>query len=82
MDAPCKRFIVRGYAAGLVPTSTTGGQHASGSFHKQKDAAGRGRAVDLGLRDEHVAGRRLCARNSSTTTTCTARSARTLDEPE
>jgi hypothetical protein len=54
VSSSCKRFIVRGYAAGLVPTSTTGGQHAPGSFHKQKDAAGRGRAVDLGLRHEHV----------------------------
>lgn len=54
VSPPCKRFIVRGYAAGLVPTSTTGDQHAPGSFHKQRDGAGRGRAVDLGLRREHI----------------------------
>jgi hypothetical protein len=50
----CKRFIVRGYAAGLVPTSTTGGAHSSGSYHYQRDGAGRGRGVDLGLRREHI----------------------------
>ncbi|HEY1276119.1 MAG TPA: glycoside hydrolase family 25 protein [Thermoleophilaceae bacterium] len=39
-----KRYITRGYARGLVPTSTTNGGHASGSLHFQ------GRAADMGLR--------------------------------
>lgn len=45
-----KQAVTRAYAIGLVPTSSTGGQHAPNSFHKQKDANGRGRAVDLGNR--------------------------------
>lgn len=40
----CRKFIMRGYAAGLVVTATTNGRHAPGSYHYQK------RAVDLGLR--------------------------------
>lgn len=39
-----KKFITRGYAAGLVPTSTTGGRHAPGSYH------GMHRAADMGVR--------------------------------
>lgn len=40
----CKRFICRAYKRGLVPTSTTGGKHAAGSYHP------RGMAVDVGGR--------------------------------
>jgi hypothetical protein len=40
----CKRAICRAYAAGLVPTSTTGGVHAATSYHSQH------RAVDIGVR--------------------------------
>jgi GH25 family lysozyme M1 (1,4-beta-N-acetylmuramidase) len=43
-----KRFITRAYARGLVPTSTTNGVHAPGSFH------GRHRAADIGLRSDLV----------------------------
>lgn len=39
-----KRAIARGYAAGLVPTSTTGGKHSPTSMHYGGDA------VDLGCR--------------------------------
>lgn len=44
----CKKAIARGYGAGLVPTSTTGGTHAPGSYH------GQHRAVDLGVRRELI----------------------------
>jgi hypothetical protein len=43
-----KRFIMRAYAAGLVPTSTRGGRHAPGSYHYS------GRAADIGLRRGEV----------------------------
>ena len=43
-----KRCIARAYGRGLVPTSTTGGKHAPGSFHFQH------RAADLGLRKEEI----------------------------
>jgi lysozyme len=43
-----KRFITRAYARGLVPTSTTNGDHAPGSFHFQN------RAADIGLRTDLV----------------------------
>jgi lysozyme len=43
-----KRFITRGYAMGLVPTSTTNGTHAATSFHFQR------RAADMGLRSDLV----------------------------
>lgn len=42
-------FITRGYAQGLVPTSTTGGTHAARSFHYQR-VGGKGRAADMGAR--------------------------------
>lgn len=48
VSSAVKRFIMRGYAAGLVVTSTTGGSHAPGSFHPQ------GRAADLGLRRSEI----------------------------
>lgn len=54
VEPPVKAFITRAYAAGLVPTSTTGGQHATGSFHFQKGAHGGGRAADVGLRRELI----------------------------
>jgi hypothetical protein len=44
-----KRVIVRGVNHGLYTTSTTGGQHAAGSYHYS------GRAVDMaGTREEMV----------------------------
>jgi GH25 family lysozyme M1 (1,4-beta-N-acetylmuramidase) len=43
-----KRFITRGYAMGLVPTSTTNGLHSEESFHFQ------GRAADMGLRTDLI----------------------------
>lgn len=43
-----RRFIMRGYVAGLVPTATTNGTHAPGSLHYQK------RAADLGLRGPEI----------------------------
>ncbi len=54
VNAGCRAAICRAYAAGLVPTSTTGGQHAPGSFHKQNNARGEGLAVDIGLRSDLV----------------------------
>jgi hypothetical protein len=45
VNAACKKAICRAYAAGLVPTSTTGGQHAPGSLHYEE------RAVDIGCRN-------------------------------
>lgn len=48
-----KRFVARGYAAGLVPTATTNGTHAPGSYHKQL-VHGQGRAADLGVRRELI----------------------------
>lgn len=48
----CRRFIMRALVAGLVPTSTTGGQHAPTSHHYS------GRAVDVGLRPHQVGTRR------------------------
>lgn len=50
----CKRGIVRGYARGLVPTSTTAGSHAPGSFHLQRNDQDEGEAVDLGLIETHI----------------------------
>lgn len=44
VNAECKKAICRAFAAGLVPTSTTGGKHAPGSYH------GKRRAVDIGVR--------------------------------
>jgi hypothetical protein len=43
-----RRFIMRGFALGLVPTATTNGVHAASSFHKL------GRAADMGLRGPEV----------------------------
>jgi hypothetical protein len=43
-----QQAIVRGYAAGLVPTATTNGGHAPGSYHKL------GLAVDLGLIESQI----------------------------
>lgn len=40
----CRQAIARAYAAGLVPTSTTGGTHSKTSMHYS------GNAVDLGTR--------------------------------
>jgi hypothetical protein len=52
VTAAVKAFITRGYAAGLVPTSTTGGSHAPNSLHYPR--GGVGHAADLGLRSEEV----------------------------
>jgi len=54
VNAGCRAAICRAYAAGLVPTSTTGGIHAPGSFHKRKNAQGEGEAVDFGLRRDLI----------------------------
>jgi hypothetical protein len=39
-----KRFIMRGYLAGLICTSTTGGKHAPTSYHYRHMAADLGHA--------------------------------------
>lgn len=49
-----RRGAMRAYVAGLVPTATTGGKHAPGSFHYQRNAKGEGRGLDLGLRAHEV----------------------------
>lgn len=54
VNAGCRAAICRAYAAGLVPTSTTGGRHSERSFHKRKNARGEGQAVDIGLRRDLV----------------------------
>ncbi len=41
----CKRAATRAYAALLVPTSTTGGQHAVGSYHPLHQAVDFGNVV-------------------------------------
>ena len=48
VTADVKRFIARGYGRGLVPTATTNGQHAPGSFHFQH------RAADMGVRTDEI----------------------------
>lgn len=48
VNPACKRAICRAYAAGLVPTSTTGGVHAATSYHALHQA------VDFGLRREEI----------------------------
>lgn len=54
VNVGCRRAIMRGYVAGLVPSSTTGGSHSAHSYHKTRNAKGEGQAVDLGLRHELV----------------------------
>jgi len=54
VEPAVKQYITRAYAAGLVPTSTTSGGHAPGSFHFQKGPNGGGRAADVGLRRELI----------------------------
>jgi hypothetical protein len=44
----CRQFIVRGYAALLVPTSTLRTPVGGGSHHQARNSKGEGRAVDLG----------------------------------
>lgn len=64
----CKSDIVRAYAQGLVPFSTTGGSHAPGSFHKARDSKGRGMAVDNALVEAEVGtakGRRRMVRHQA-----------------
>jgi hypothetical protein len=48
VNAATKAVIARAYAVGLVPTATTNGVHAPGSYHYD------GRAVDIGLRREDL----------------------------
>lgn len=48
-----RRFIMRGYARGHVPTSTLRTPVGAGSYHNARDARGRGKGVDLGRR-RHV----------------------------
>lgn len=62
VNAECKKAICRAFVAGLVPTSTTGGKHAPGSFHGQRNSQGQGRAVDFGLRKELVGTKKGYAR--------------------
>lgn len=47
-----KKAIMRGFAIGLVPTSTKRSGPASDSWHNARDEKGRGRAVDMGLRPD------------------------------
>lgn len=59
----CKRAVRRAYAHWLIPTSTTGGVHAPGSYHNPVN--GIGRAVDLGVHPSKIGtakGRRLLVR--------------------
>lgn len=48
------KIATKAYGMGLVPTSTTGGAHADGSYHKQRDSQGRGKGLDIGNRRELV----------------------------
>jgi len=48
VNAATKRFIMRGFASGLVVTATTNGVHAPGSYH------GKHQAADMGLRSGEV----------------------------
>lgn len=50
ISADARRFVTAAYAHGLVATSTTGGRHATGSYHFRRDALGRGRGADVGNR--------------------------------
>lgn len=52
VSSPVKSFIMRGYAAGLIPTFTIEGQHAATSYHKLH------RAADLGLRKGEIGTKR------------------------
>ena len=45
---------MRGFAAGLVPTSTLRFPVGGGSWHQARDEKGRGRAVDMGLRPDLI----------------------------
>lgn len=57
--------IMRGFAKGLVPTSTLRFPVGGGSWHQARDVKGRGRAVDMGLRRGLIAtllGRRRMVR--------------------
>jgi hypothetical protein len=46
-----KKFLLRAHTAGLVCTSTSGGQHTATSFHFTKPNA---KAVDVGLRGPEI----------------------------
>lgn len=54
VNKPCKKAICRAYVVGLVPTATTGGEHAPGSWHYRKNSMGEGCAVDFGNRKSLV----------------------------
>lgn len=55
VNAACKEFITRGYAVGLVPTSTTRWPLSnSGSYHQRRNERAEGMAVDLGLIERHI----------------------------
>lgn len=56
VNRSCQKFICRAYVAGLVPTSTRGGDHAYDSYHY------KGRAVDVGLRKDLIGTRKGQAR--------------------
>jgi hypothetical protein len=49
-----KNAATRGYAAGLVPTSTLRFPVGGGSFHNARDAQGRGKALDQGLIEKEI----------------------------
>lgn len=45
----CRRFITRGYAAKLIPTSTLRFPVGGGSYHQARNEEGQGMAADLGV---------------------------------
>lgn len=49
VNAACRRFITRGYAALLIPTSTLRTPLNTGSYHSARNRNGQGMAVDLGV---------------------------------
>lgn len=49
----CRKFIMRGFVRGMVPTSTLRFPVGAGSYHNARNVYGRGKAVDLGRRS-HV----------------------------
>ena len=54
VEPAVKAYLTRAFAAGLVATSTTGGEHSATSLHFARGPHGGGRAADAGLRRELV----------------------------
>jgi hypothetical protein len=50
----CRRFVARGYADGLVPTSSRRWPVGTNSYHNMRNANGDGKAVDMGLIERHI----------------------------